>query len=128
MMNRERLTSFFKAELHAQLSQKPLDGWEGIPFFRLGGAGTHYPDQRSSGSFVPRHHRWDTVEDPLSLVTANLRTQLEGDWFDLQDLEGYIREKNVLLLTSAGKPTKCSNVQTNINVTSFITSKSALGS
>ncbi|GKZ82531.1 hypothetical protein AnigIFM56816_007349 [Aspergillus niger] len=121
MMNRERLTSFFEAELHAQLSQKPLEGWEGIPFFRLGGAGTHYPDQRSSGSFVPRHHRWDTVEDPLSLVTANLRTQLEGDWFDLQDLEGYIREKNVLLLTSAGKPTKCSNVQTNINVTSFIT-------
>lgn len=122
MMSRERLTAYFKAELHAQVSQKPLDGWEEVPFFRLGGAGTHYPDG-STGS--TRYQRWGTVEDPLSLVTDDLRTQLEGDWFDLQDLEGYIREENVVLIVSAGEPTKCSNVQTNINVSRFISGKSA---
>lgn len=123
MMNRERLTSYFKAELYAQVSQKPLDGWEEVPFFRLGGAGTHYPDG-STGAFVPRYQRWGVVEDPLSLVSADLRRQLERDWFDLQDLEGYLRDKNVLLVVSAGEPTRCSEEQININVSRFISGKS----
>lgn len=124
MMNRERLASYFKAELYAQVSQKPLEGWEEVPFFRLGGAGTHYPD-RSTCAFVRRYQRWGVVEDPLSLVSADLRRQLEGDWFDLQDLDGYLRDKNVLLVVSAGEPTRCSEVQININVSCFISGKSA---
>jgi hypothetical protein len=124
MMNRDRLTSFFKAELYAQVNRKPLDGWEEVPFFRLGRAGTHYPDG-NVGAFVPRFQRWGTVEDPLSLVTTDLRKQLEGDWFNLQDLVGYLRDKNVLLVASAGEPTRCSEGQTNINVSRFISGKSA---
>ncbi|KAL6229252.1 hypothetical protein BDW75DRAFT_225397 [Aspergillus navahoensis] len=119
MMNRERLASYFKAELYAQVSQKPLDGWEEVPFFKLGRAGNHYPDG-SAGAFVPRYQRWGTVEDPLSLVTADLQRQLEGDWFDLQDLEGYLRDKNVLLVMSVGEPTRYSKAQVNINVSRFI--------
>ncbi|OKO89963.1 hypothetical protein PENSUB_13545, partial [Penicillium subrubescens] len=119
MMNRDRLTSYFKAELYAQVNRKPLDGWEEVPFFRLGRAGTHYPDG-SAGVFVPRFQRWGTVEDPLSLVTADLRKQLEGDWFDLQDLEGYLRDKNVLLVLSGGEPTRRSEGQININVSRLI--------
>ncbi|KAH8131317.1 hypothetical protein LI328DRAFT_161174 [Trichoderma asperelloides] len=124
MMSRERLASYLKAELHAQISQKPLDGWDEVPFFKLGGAGTHYPRpltrHGSTGAFVPRYQRWGTVEEPLSLLTADLRKQLEGDWFDLQDLEGYLRDKNVLLVASVDEPTKCSKVQTNINISRFI--------
>ncbi|CEJ55190.1 hypothetical protein PMG11_01459 [Penicillium brasilianum] len=119
MMNRDRLTAYFKAEIYAQVNRKPLDGWEEVPFFRLGRAGTHYPDG-STGVFVPRYQRWGTVEDPLSLVTEDLRKQLEGDWLDLQDLEGYLREKNVLLVVSPGEPTRCSEGQVNINVLRFI--------
>ncbi|KAF3394095.1 hypothetical protein F1880_004606 [Penicillium rolfsii] len=119
MMNRDRLTSYFKAELHAQINQKPLDGWEEVPFFRLGRAGTHYPE-RSEGAFLPRFQRWVTVEDPLSLVTADLRKQLGGDWFDLQDLDGYLRNKNVFLVMSAREPTRCSEGQININVSRLI--------
>ncbi|OKP10166.1 NADPH-dependent 1-acyldihydroxyacetone phosphate reductase [Penicillium subrubescens] len=122
MMNRDRLTSYFKAELYAQVNRKPLDGWEEVPFFRLGRAGTHYPDG-SAGVFVPRFQRWGTVEDPLSLVTADLRKQLEGDWFDLQDLEGYLRDKNVLLVLSGGEPTRRSEGQININVSRLISDK-----
>ncbi|KAJ5987855.1 hypothetical protein N7481_003065 [Penicillium waksmanii] len=75
---------------------------------------------RSAGAFVPRFQRWGTVEDPLSLVTADLRKQLEGDWFDLQDLEGYLRDKNVLLVVPAGEPTRYSGGRNNINVSRFI--------
>lgn len=132
MMSRERLASYLKAELHAQISQKPLDGWDEVPFFKLGGAGTHYPRpltrHGSTGAFVPRYQRWGTVEEPLSLLTADLRKQLEGDWFDLQDLEGYLRDKNVLLVASVDEPTKCSKVHTNINISRFISGKSTLGS
>lgn len=126
MMNRERLTSYFNAELHSLLSQKPMDGWDDVPFFRLGGAGTHYANDGKNtgpGPFVARHQSRGTVEDPLSLVGADLQTQLEGDWFDLQDLEGYIREKNVLLVTAAGEPAKGSKVQASINVFRFITGR-----
>jgi hypothetical protein len=123
MMNREQLKSYFKAELDSQLSQKPLDGWNEVPFFRLGGAGTHYADGKSTGPFVAHYQSGGTVEDPLSLVGADLRTQLEGDWFDLQDLEGYIRDKNVLLVTAAGERANRSKVQTSINVSRFITGR-----
>lgn len=125
MMSRERLTSYFKAELDAQVSQKPLDGWEDVPFFRLGGAGTHYPRPLTGHGST---ERWGTVEDPLSLLTADLREELEGDWFNLQDLEGYLRAKNVLLVMSVDDPAKCSKVQTNINISRFILGKSAPGS
>jgi hypothetical protein len=136
MMSRERLKSYFKAKLYAQSSHKPLDMWGEIPFFRLGGAGTHYPDtgMRSTGSFVSQYYYYyrsgsGTVENPLSLVTADLQTQLGGDWFDLQDLEGYLRDRNVLLVAgaSAGDPRNFSSVQSSINVSRFIPAKSAHG-
>ncbi|BCS27932.1 bZIP transcription factor [Aspergillus puulaauensis] len=127
IMDRERLTSHFKAEFYSLLNQRPLDGWDEVPFFRLGGAGTHYLHARSTGAFASYYQSGPTVEDPLSLATADLRAQLEGDWFDLQDLEGYIRDKNVLLVASAGEPTTSSKVPTSINVSRFISSKSAYG-
>ncbi|CEL03940.1 hypothetical protein ASPCAL05076 [Aspergillus calidoustus] len=123
MMNRERLTSYLKAELYSQIHQKPLTGWDEVPFFRLGGAGTHYPHWSSTGrrsTFVAPRQSGGTVEDPLTLVTAELRTQLQGDWFDLRDLEWFLRDKNVLLIASPGEPTISSKVQTRINVSRFM--------
>ncbi|KAJ5681668.1 uncharacterized protein N7477_001608 [Penicillium maclennaniae] len=112
-------------------SNKPLDGWEEVPFFGLGGAGTHYPGpltrDEGTGGFVPHYERWATVEDPLSLVDADLRKQLEGDWFDLRDLEEYLRDKNVVLVTSVDESTKLSKVQTNINVSQFISALTSRG-
>jgi hypothetical protein len=126
MMNRERLTSYLKAEMYSQIHQTPLTGWDEVPFFRLGGAGTHYPHWSSAGrrsTFVAPHHSGGTVEDPLSLATAELRTQLQGDWFDLRDLEWFLRDKNVLLVASLGEPTISSKVQTRINVSRFMSGK-----
>ena len=116
MMSRERLTTHFTEELNSQLSHKPVEGWDGVPFFRLGGAGTHYPSTESS-TF---HYESGIVEEPLALVTGDLKQQLAGEWFDLRDLEGYLRDQNVLLVSSAGESMKSSESQTCIDVSRFI--------
>ncbi|KAJ5633114.1 hypothetical protein N7490_009453 [Penicillium lividum] len=124
MMSRDRLASYFKAELHAQVSQQPLEGWEEVPFFNLGSAGTHYIGSsmqgRSAGTPLARYQRWGTVEDPLSLVTADIQKQLEGDWLDLHDLEGFLRDRSVRLLMFADEPREGSSVHTGINIARLI--------
>ncbi|KAJ5936405.1 hypothetical protein N7454_005040 [Penicillium verhagenii] len=123
MMNRECLASYFKAEYNAQLSQNTLVGWDEVPFFRLGGAGTHYSvpstqGQSASTQFVP-DKRWGIVEDALFLVPSDVQKQLEGDWFDLQDLEGFLRQMDVLLLLNDEQRGR-SSPQININISLFI--------
>ncbi|CAG8892190.1 unnamed protein product [Penicillium egyptiacum] len=120
MMNRERLTAYFKARLDAQVSKKPLDGWEEIPFFGLGSAGTHYPrlslQSPRVGHSFRGYHEWDMVKDPLSLVSPDIQEQLQGDWFDLQDLEGFLREKDVNLILCSDEPNQGSPTKTTINI------------
>ncbi|KAJ5915382.1 hypothetical protein N7466_011315 [Penicillium verhagenii] len=120
MMNRECLASYFKAEYNAQLSQNLLVGWDEVPFFRLGGAGTHYPapstqGQSASTQFVP-DKRWGIVEEPLSLVPSDIQEQLKGEWFDLHDLEGFLRQR---LLLNEGQRAR-SSPQMNINLSLFV--------
>ncbi|KAJ9491458.1 hypothetical protein VN97_g1751 [Penicillium thymicola] len=113
MMNRERLTVYFKARLDSQVSQKPLDGWEEIPFFALGSAGTHYP---RVGHSCRGYHEWDMIKDPLPLVSPDIQEQLKGDWFDLQDLEGFLREEDVNLTLCSDEPNQGSPTKTTINI------------
>ncbi|KAJ5813209.1 hypothetical protein N7447_010232, partial [Penicillium robsamsonii] len=124
MMNRERLTTYFKARLDAEVSQKPLDGWEEVPFFSLGSAGTHYPrllmQSQAAGHSFRGYHEWDTVQDPLSLVSPDIQEQLRGNWFDLQDLEGFLREKDVNLLLGSEKPNQVSPTKTAINIARLV--------
>lgn len=113
MMDRERLTAYFKARLDAQLNQKPLNGWEEVPFFSLGNAGTHYPRE---GHSCRGYHEWDIVKDPLSFVSPDLQEQLKGDWFDLQDLEGYLREEDMDLVLCSDEPNQGSLTKTTIDI------------
>ncbi|KAJ5820862.1 uncharacterized protein N7525_010146 [Penicillium rubens] len=127
MMNREFLTAYFKARLDAQVSQKPLDGWAEVPFFGLGGAGTHYPrlslqSQGVSQAFCG-YHDWDIVKDPLSLVSPDIQEQLKGDWFDLQDLEGFLREKDVNLILCSDEPIQGSLTKTTVNIARLMPGK-----
>ncbi|KAH8433388.1 bZIP transcription factor [Aspergillus melleus] len=121
VMDRTRMVSFFQAALHAKVGQSRLDEWREVPFFFLGGAGSHYPrssPKKSALELYPlRYNRWETVQDPLSRVPPEFQEELDGDWFDIQDLEGFLREKNVQLFVSRpeSKPSPLS-----INVTRFI--------
>ena len=130
MMNRERLTAYFKARLDSQVSQNPLDGWDEIPFFSLGGAGTHYPrlplQGQGVGHFSRSYHEWDIVKDPLSLVSPDIQEQLQGDWFDLQDLEGFLREKDVNLILCSDEPNQGSPTKTTVNIARLMPGKYVL--
>ncbi|KAE8356399.1 hypothetical protein BDV28DRAFT_110575 [Aspergillus coremiiformis] len=126
LMDRPHLTGVFEALLHAKMNQKRLEEcYAGIPFFKLGGAGTHYP--RSTGQAqegekpLQRYQQWATIHDPLSRFTADVRTDMDGDWFDMQDLAGYLRERGVHLLSSPPPESgRRSSSQLVVNVTGLI--------
>jgi hypothetical protein len=125
IMDRESVTSYAKAELDATINQKPLEGWERVPLFSLGGAGTHYPgpsSRRTQSQGFPSHsyRRWGIVQDPLSLVAPDIKEDLEGDWFDLHDLQEFLRDKDLLLLLPTDELRQGSSTGTIINVARLI--------
>lgn len=110
IMDRKRASSYFKACLHARsgLLKTRLEEWDEIvPFFSLGGAGSHYPRSRSpwtrriskTDALLPRYV---TVDDPLAQFPVETRREMDGEWFDIQDLEGFLREQGVWIITGAG--------------------------
>ncbi|KAE8386104.1 hypothetical protein BDV23DRAFT_187577 [Aspergillus alliaceus] len=122
LMDRPHLIAAFEALLHAKLSQKRLDEcYAGVPFFKLGGAGTHYPraiGQAQEGEKpLQRYQQWTTIHDPLSRFSSDVRRDLEGDWFDIQDLAGYLREKGVSLLSSPPSASDQSSTRMTVNAT-----------
>ncbi|KAL6230666.1 hypothetical protein BDW75DRAFT_222046 [Aspergillus navahoensis] len=108
-MDRNRILSYFSAALHARVTQQRLEEWADIPFFSLGGAGTHYPRPTSS---IPS----TIVRDPLAAFSTAIKEELDGDWFDIQDLEGYLREKRVHLRESPPVSKRRSPAQASVNV------------
>lgn len=127
IMDRTRMISFFQAALLAKVGQSRLDEWSEVPFFYLGGAGSHYPrssSQKSPLELLPlRYSGWETVQDPLALLSPETRRELDGEWFDIQDLEGFLREKNVQLFVSRPQSSPSS---LSINVTRFIPGEPSL--
>ncbi|RLM01915.1 hypothetical protein CFD26_108023 [Aspergillus turcosus] len=117
LMDRKRITSYFEACLHAKASRKRLDEWNEIPYFKIGGAGTHYP-RRQKGSSTEILPRWENVQDPISELPQEVRHELDGEWFDIQDLEGFLLEKEVALVVG---DTSKSNVERKVvNATRLI--------
>lgn len=103
LMSREHLTSYYKASLEAQIDRSALKPWEAVPFFGLGGAGSHYPrpsfsTARSGAAEDSAQRDWPLVGDPLLSFSAQIRESLDDTWFDVRDLEGYLREKEVYLV------------------------------
>ena len=110
IMDRKRATSYFKACLHSRsgLLKASLDEWDEIvPFFSLGGAGTHYPRSRSpwtrqlskTDALLPRYV---TIEDPLAQFPVETRREMDGEWFDIQDLEGFLQEQGIWIIVRSG--------------------------
>lgn len=98
LMSREHLTSYYKASLKARLDKSALDAWEAVPSYGLGGAGSHYTP-RDGGAEDPAHPDWPMVSDPLFEFTSDIRGNLDDTWFDARDLEGYLKEREVCLVT-----------------------------
>ncbi|KAL2854085.1 hypothetical protein BJX68DRAFT_232786 [Aspergillus pseudodeflectus] len=98
LVPRDTITSFFRARLVARLNKRPPEAFAEIPFFQLGGAGTHYPELY----LPPEHSReWETstASSPLSAFSPEVQGELEGEWFDMHDLAGYLRENEVCIVS-----------------------------
>lgn len=97
--------------LLARGTDEDLDFWE-TPFIHLGGAGTHYPRRDMNGNVIKKPNTWtvrrigpiekkmiraENSEDPTQSHDLNIDlTGFEGEWFDADDVEGYLQhEKGV---------------------------------
>lgn len=102
-MERGLLASYFAAALHAKISKSELGTqWRVVPFFQLGGAGTHYAWPPELGPYTRRSRQWQAISVPLSHFSADIQKDLNGDWFDMQDLECFLLEKQVKLVSAPG--------------------------
>ncbi|KAL2796595.1 hypothetical protein BJX66DRAFT_299464 [Aspergillus keveii] len=115
LMPRAFVAEYFKDWLLARAGHKSLDHWDHVPFFQIGGAGTHYTPK--SGGHYPFHRsqKASTITDDLSQFPSDIQRELDDEWFDLGDLEGYLREREVVFpayipaVTSVGLGEKAPN-------------------
>lgn len=115
---REKMYPYFKNLVTLDCSH-PLEILS-LPFYGVGGAGTHYPDLNEASDpiyppkmrlprrilgILPTAERSDILDidraqpNPLELCGFG------GDWFDCRDVEGYLREKGVDMDNSTVFPT-----------------------
>ncbi|KAF2662415.1 hypothetical protein K491DRAFT_585408 [Lophiostoma macrostomum CBS 122681] len=100
----EELRNRFKITL-SRGTDEDLDSWE-TPFIHLGGAGTHYPRKDTQGNVIPLPNAWNlkslgprriraenTVDPSRSHDLEVDLTGFEGEWFDANDVQGYLAEK-----------------------------------
>ncbi|KAL4869839.1 hypothetical protein BDV12DRAFT_196062 [Aspergillus spectabilis] len=111
LVPRDTIATFFQSRLHARLAKAQPERHSEIPFFHLGGAGTHYRDGFISNAKrneqYPQYAGYSIIDGdgPLSAFSPPIREELDGEWFDLNDLEGYLLEKRVCLVMVASTAT-----------------------
>ncbi|GAM33792.1 AT DNA binding protein [Talaromyces pinophilus] len=100
LVRREAITSFFYTRLLARLNHKQPEMCKEIPSFKLGGAGTHYPEalvaaqnQAEMRGLVQQN--FPVIHDALPAFSPESQDELDGEWFDLWDLAGYLRSKRI---------------------------------
>ena len=110
--NRKRMLVRFQALLKRKAGES-LENWN-VPFFHVGGAGTHYPRRDADGKPVyppnmlapekafgeqygPR--AWVEVETPREGSTHEILDSIGfgGQWFDSHDVEEYLKTKGIYL-------------------------------
>jgi hypothetical protein len=97
-------------ELLRRKAGESLENWN-VPFFHVGGAGTHFPrrDEHGNPIYPPNMFPPAKAFGPLALPTAEMPRDeatieqlLEsigfgGVWFDSHDVEGYLRTLGIYL-------------------------------
>ncbi|KAH7129448.1 hypothetical protein B0J13DRAFT_138259 [Dactylonectria estremocensis] len=118
MLSRESLVSYFGTAVQVDVHPNQMEEWNGVPFLSVGGAGTHYLEQSSSSSSsssntTPGTARTSTSttnqtqvrspggEHPVFEVPFQTQGGTSLRWFDIRDLEAFLQEKQVHLLTTS---------------------------
>ncbi len=107
-VGRDQMTMYFASAFDAKVRrQKQLVGWNEMPLFRLGGAGTHYATEAEpcESDAVFKHPARASVYKAITATAdafpSELHDEVEGDWFDFVDLHLFLREKAPKLRTGA---------------------------
>lgn len=102
VMNRDRMAGFFAAAIHSRIMRMDIRReWDDVPIFTIGARVGSRASAKSTA--LPQQppeqdrHRWRRVEVPLEALPENIRSQYEGSWLDAEQLEAYLRTKNVRL-------------------------------
>ncbi|KKA22291.1 BZIP family transcription factor [Rasamsonia emersonii CBS 393.64] len=107
--NRKRIISRFQKLLSRGVNEA-LETWN-LPFFHLGGAGTHYPrrDQQGNPVYPPNlrpiteaigpwpFHLSEIPHENKSVESLLVAIGFDGEWFDSHDVEGFLQEKGIFL-------------------------------
>ncbi|KAJ5411910.1 uncharacterized protein N7487_006269 [Penicillium crustosum] len=120
IISRENLISYFEAGVVARVHPERMLEWEELPFFRVGGAGTHFVNSPS----LRYENRHPVRDDPLSSFPPEVQGEMDGRWYDIRDLEGFLQEQGVRLFTSL--PTESGRIPSNVaavNVSTLIKGK-----
>lgn len=97
-------------ELLKRKAGESLENWN-VPFFRVGGAGTHFPRRDEAGRpiYPPNMHspasvfrplKWLEIETPRAENTTEKMLEAigyGGEWFDAHDVEEYLKSKGIHL-------------------------------
>ena len=99
-IDRHKLADFVAALIHSSLGRLSLKAsWGQMPLYQVGGAGTHFPAPTELGVRSRRLPWWEVKVISQPGPNQGL-AGLGGDWFDSQDLECFLREKEIKLVTS----------------------------
>ncbi|GKZ27587.1 hypothetical protein AbraIFM66951_005985 [Aspergillus brasiliensis] len=126
LSTRDSIVQQVKGLLEGGLDEAP-ELWD-MPFFLLGGAGTHYPRRDQTGrpilppnalpmskligAFIHQRTEQQSFQTDHDLL-ADLG--LNGEWLDSHDVEGYLKEKGIFLSADTSfcsVPTHVSSMET----------------
>lgn len=107
--NRKRMIPRFQ-KLLKRGADEALEFWS-TPLFHIGGAGTHYPrkDQQGHPIYPPNihpavkafgpipFHLAETPHGKKSVDSLLAAIGFDGEWFDPNDVEGFLQEKGIFL-------------------------------
>jgi hypothetical protein len=123
LATRETIISIFEASLKARLRGQEPEKFQELSVFQQDGTESHCK-RNSSQSQIQRSHRTDcTVERP-PFHSYSKDQDGEGRWFDIQDLEEHLREKNVSLCLFAPSGPNVNSSPCIINTLTLIAGKS----
>jgi hypothetical protein len=99
---RDTLLMKFRRAL-SKTTDEPLETFQ-TPFIHLGGAGMHYNTGRIRNGYIvkpgplQRQAILESTESPGAMVDIDLDlSEYEGEWFDSNDVEGYLNEMGLLV-------------------------------
>ncbi len=112
---RDQMLERFSALMRNGMTES-VEFWQ-VPYVAIGGAGTHYPERDAFGNVTPKPNMYtlEMVNWPrtgmarlVSMDEAVIAPDVlidvsgyEGEWFDVYDVEGYFRERGLVIPPAA---------------------------